>query len=95
MTSMFAGNDENQWLDQVKKKFGSDLSDHNEDNGNGNGTTTMIEIDMNAKKSLAKEMKEKNYDLEGVDSRSSKQTHHTNMTGKTGATSPRLVTLKK
>jgi hypothetical protein len=32
----------------------------------------MIEIDKNAKESLAKEMKEKNYNLEGVDSRLSK-----------------------
>jgi hypothetical protein len=50
---------------------------------------------MNAKVSLAKEMKEKNYDLESIDSCSSKQTHRTNMTGKTGATSKRLVTMKK
>jgi hypothetical protein len=63
-------------------EFGSDLLDHNEDNGNGNGTTTMIEIDKNAKELLAKEMKEKNYDLEGVDSHSSKRTHRTDMTGK-------------
>jgi hypothetical protein len=95
VTSMFAGNNKNQWLDQVEEEFGSDLSDHDEDNGNGNGTTTTIEIDMNAKESLAKEMKEKNYDLEGIDSCSSKQTHRTNMTGKTGATSTRLVTTKK
>ncbi len=72
VTSMFAGNDKNQWLDQVEEEFGNDLSDHDEDNGNGNGTTTTIEIDINAKESLAKEMKEKNYNLEGVDSCSSK-----------------------
>ncbi len=95
VTSMFAGDNENQWLDQVKEEFGSDLSDHDEDNGNGNGTTTRIEIDMNAKESLAKEMKEKNYDLEGIDSCLSKQMHCTNMTGKTGATSTCSVTTKK
>ncbi len=82
-------------MDQVKEEFGSNLLDHNKDNGNGNGTTTMIEIDKNAKESLANKMKEKNYDLEGVDSRSSRQTHHTDMTGKTGATSTCLVTTKK
>jgi hypothetical protein len=95
VTSMFAGDDENQWLDQVEEEFGSDLSDHDEDDGYGNGATTTIEIETNARESLAKEMKEKNYDLEGVDSRSSKQTHRTNMTGKTGATSTRSVTTKK
>jgi hypothetical protein len=92
---MFAGDDENQWLDQVKKEFGNDLSDHDKDNKHGNGTTTTIELDMNAKESLAKEMKEKNYDLEGNDSCSSKQMHRMNMTGKTGATSTCLVTKKK
>jgi hypothetical protein len=40
-------------------------------------------------------MKEKNYDLEGIDSCLSKRTHRTNMTGKTGATSTRSVTTKK
>jgi hypothetical protein len=95
VTSMFAGDNENQWLDQAKEEFGSNLSDHDEDNGNGNGTTTMIDIDKNAKESLAKEMKEKSYDLEGVDSRLSKQTHRTDMMGKTGATSTCLVTTKK
>ncbi len=95
VTSMFAGDDKNQWLNKVEKEFGSDLSDHDDDDGNGNGTKTTIEIDKNAKESLAKEMKEKNYGLEGVDSRLSKQTHHTNMTGKTGATSTRSVTTKK
>ena len=79
---MFAGDDENQWLDQVEEEFGSNLSDHDEDDDNGNGTTTTIEIEKNARKSLAKEMKEKNYDLEGVDSRSSKRMHRTNVTGK-------------
>jgi hypothetical protein len=40
-------------------------------------------------------MKEKNYDLEGIDSRLSKQTHRTNMTGKTEITSTCSVTTKK
>ena len=93
--SIFAGDDENQGLDQVEEEFGSDLLDHNEDDGNGNGTKAMFVIDKNAKESLAKEMKEKDYDLEGVDSRSSKQTHRTDMTGRTGATSARSVTRKK
>ena len=88
---MFAGDDENQWLDQVKEEFGSDLSDHDEDDGNGNGTTAMFVIDKNAKESLAKEMN----DLEGVDSRSSKRTHRTDMTARTGATSAQSVTTKK
>jgi hypothetical protein len=92
---MFAGDDENQWLDQVKEEFGSDLSDHDKDDGNGNETKTMIVIDKNAKESLAKEMREKDYDLEGVDSRSSKRTHRTDMMGKTGATSTRSMTTKK
>ncbi len=94
-TSMFAGDNKNHWLDKVEKEFGSDLSDYNDDDENGNGTKTMIEIDKNAKESFAKEMKEKNYDLEGIDSSLSKQTHHTKMTGKTGATSTRSVTTKK
>ncbi len=81
VTSMFAGNNENQWLDQVEEEFGSNLLDHDEEDRNGNGTT-MIEINKNAKESLAKEIKEKNYDLEGVDSRLSKQTHRTDMTEK-------------
>jgi hypothetical protein len=92
---MFAGDNETQWLDQVEEEFGSNLSDHNKDDRNGNGTTTMIEIDKNAKESLAKDMKEKNYNLEGVDSRLSKRTHRTDMTGKTGATSKCSVTTKK
>jgi hypothetical protein len=95
VTSMFAGDNKNQWLVEVEKEFGCDLSDHDDEDGNGYGTKTMIEIDKNAKESLAKEKKEKNYDLEGVDSHSSKQTHRTNMTGKTGATSTRSVTTKK
>jgi hypothetical protein len=85
VTSMFAGDDENQWLDQVEEEFGSDLSDHEEDNIGASGTT--IELGLDAKASLAKEMKGKDYDLEGVDSRSSKRSHCTNMTGKTGMTS--------
>jgi hypothetical protein len=28
---MFAGDNENQWLDQVEEEIGSDLSDHEED----------------------------------------------------------------
>ena len=59
MTSMFAGDDKNQWLDQVEEEFGSNLSDHDKDDGNGNGGSTTIEIDKSAKESLAKEMKEK------------------------------------
>jgi hypothetical protein len=85
VTSMFAGDEENQWLDQVKEEFGSDLSDHEEDMI-GNSRTT-IELGMDAKASLAKEMKGKDYNLEGVDSRLSKRTHRTNMPGKTGMTS--------
>jgi hypothetical protein len=52
-------------------------------------------LDKDAKESLEKEMKEKDYDLEGVDSRSSKRTHRTDMTGRAGATSARSVTTKK
>jgi hypothetical protein len=66
-TSMFAGDDENQWLDQVEEEFGSDLSDHDEDNINNSGITT-IELDKDAKASLAKEMKGKDYNLEGIKS---------------------------
>ncbi len=95
ITSMFAGDDDNQWLDQVEEEFGSDLLDHDKDDGNGNGTKTTFVLDKDAKESLAKEMKEKDYDLEGVNSRSSKRTHRTDMTGRTGATSVHLVTTKK
>jgi hypothetical protein len=70
VTSMFAGDDENLWLDQVEDEFGRDLSNHDEDNNNASGTT--IELDKDAKASLAKEMKGKDYNVEGVDSRSSK-----------------------
>ena len=93
VTSMFAGDDENQWLDQVEEEFGSDLSDHDDDIVQNSGTT--IELDKDAKASLAKEMKGKDYDLEGIESRSSKRTHRTDMTGKTGMTSNRSVTTKK
>jgi hypothetical protein len=93
MTSMFAGDDKDQWLDQVKEEFGSDLSDHEEDMTGDSGTT--IKLGLDAKASLAKEMKGKDYNLEGVDSHSSKQTHHINMTGKTGMTLTRSVTTKK
>jgi hypothetical protein len=84
MTSMFASNDDNQWLDQVEEEFGSDLSNHNKDNIGVPGTT--LEMD-DAKASFKKEMKGKDYDLEGVNSRSSKRTYCTNITGKTGMTS--------
>jgi hypothetical protein len=40
-------------------------------------------------------MKEKDYDIEGVNSRSSKRTHQTNMTGKMGCTLTRSVTTNK
>jgi hypothetical protein len=93
VTSMFAGNDENQWLDQVEEEFGSDLFDHDKDNVQNSGTT--IELNKDAKALLAKEMKGKDYDLEGIESRSSKRTHRANMTGKTGMTSNRSVTTKK
>ncbi len=56
---------------------------------------TTIELDNDAKASLEKEMKGKDYDLEGIESRLSKRTHHTNMTGKTGITSNRSVTTQK
>jgi hypothetical protein len=56
---------------------------------------TTIEIGINAKAALEKEMKEKDYDIEGVDSQSSICTHQTNKTGKTGCTSTRSVTTKK
>jgi hypothetical protein len=93
VVSMFAGDDENQWLDQGEEEFGSDLLDNEEDKVTG--TKTTIEIRIDAKASLAKEMKEKDYDIEGVDSRSRKRTHQTNMTGKTGCTLMCLVTTKK
>jgi hypothetical protein len=50
---------------------------------------------MDAKASLAKEMKGKDYDQEGVNSCSSKRTHRTNMTGKMGVKSTWSVTTKK
>ena len=40
-------------------------------------------------------MKGKDYDLEGIESRSSKQTQCTDMTEKTGMTSTQSVTMKK
>jgi hypothetical protein len=81
VTSMFAGDNNNQWLDQVEEEFRSNLSDHNKDNINS--TSTTMELDKDAKASLAKEMKGKDYNLEDIDSRSSKQTHCcTNMMGK-------------
>jgi hypothetical protein len=79
--SMFAGNNENQWLDQVEEEFSSDLSEINDNEATGAKTT--IKIRVNAKAALEKDMKEKDYDIEGVNLRSSKRTHQTNMTGKT------------
>jgi hypothetical protein len=90
---MFAGNDENRWLDQIEEEFGRDLSDHEEEDVKGSRTT--IELDVDAKESLAKEMKEKDYDLEGIALCSSKKTHRENMTGKTGMTLACSVTNKK
>jgi hypothetical protein len=52
VTSMFAGDDENQWLDQVEEEFGSNLSDHDEDNINS--TSTTIELDKGANASWQK-----------------------------------------
>jgi hypothetical protein len=57
MTSMFAGDNKNQWHDQVEEEFGSNISDHDEDNINSSSTT--IELDKDANASLAKEMKRK------------------------------------
>ena len=90
---MFAGDNKNQLLDQVKEEFESYLSDNDEDNIHNSGTT--IELNKDAKASLAKEMKGKDYDLDGIESRLSKRTHRTNMTGKTGMTSNYSVTTKK
>jgi hypothetical protein len=64
--SMFAGDNENQWLDQVEEEFGSDLSEIDDDKATGAKTT--IKIGINAKVALEKEMKEKDYDIEGVNS---------------------------
>jgi hypothetical protein len=91
--SMFAGDNENQRLDQFEEEFRSNLSDHNEDNINS--TCTTIELDKDAKASLAKKMKGKDNGLEGIESRSSKQTQCTDMTEKTGMTSTQSVTMKK
>jgi hypothetical protein len=93
VTSMFAGDNKNQWLDQVEEKFERDLSDQDKDNINNSGTT--IELDKDAKVSLVKEIKGKDYNLEGIKSRLSKQAHHTNMTGKTGITLNGSVTTQK
>ncbi len=57
----------------MEEEFGSDLLENKEDEVTGTKTTIKIGID--AKASLAKEMKEKDYDIEGVDSQSSKRTH--------------------
>jgi hypothetical protein len=90
MTSMFPGNNKNQWLDQFEEEFGSDLSDH--DNIVQNSGTT-IELNKDTTALLATEMKGKDYDLEGIKSQSSKRTHLTHMTGKTGMTSDHSVTM--
>ncbi len=90
---MFAGEDENQWLDQVEEEFGSDLLEIDDDKATGAKTT--IKIGINAKAALEKEMKEKDYDIKGVHLQSSKHTHQTNMTGKTRCTLTRSVTTKK
>jgi hypothetical protein len=74
VTSMFAGDNENQWLDQVEEEFGGNLS-NNTENYIGVSATT-VEMDKDAKASLEKEMKGKDYDLECVDSRSSKRTQN-------------------
>jgi hypothetical protein len=71
--SMFASNGENQWLDQVEEEFGSDLLKI--DDNEATGAKTTIKIGINAKTALEKEMKEKDYDIEGVDLQSSKRTH--------------------
>jgi hypothetical protein len=64
--SMFADDNKNQWLDQVEEEFGSDLSEI--DDNKATGAKTTIKIGINAKAALEKEMKEKDYDIEGVDS---------------------------
>ncbi len=93
VTSIFAGDNTNQWLDQVEEEFGSYLSDQDEDNINSSSAT--IELDNGAKASLVKEMKGKDYNLEGIKSRLSKQTHCTKMTRITGMTSTQSITMKK
>jgi hypothetical protein len=70
VTSMFTSDGANQWLDQIEEEFGSDLSDHDKDNIISSSTT--IELDKDAKASLAKEMKWKDYNLEGIKFCSSK-----------------------
>ncbi len=75
VTSMFAGDDKNQWLDQVEEAFGGDLSDRGDDNNNINSSSITIDLDKDAKTSLAKEMKGKDCNLEGIESCSSKRTH--------------------
>jgi hypothetical protein len=57
----------------VEEEFGSDLSEI--DDIEATEAKTTIKIGINAKASLEKEMKEKDYDIKGVDSRSSKCTH--------------------
>ena len=57
VTSMFAGDDKNQWLDQVEEEFRSGLSNHDKDTINNSGTT--IELDKDAKASLANKWKER------------------------------------
>jgi hypothetical protein len=66
VTSMFAGNEENQWLDIVEEEIGSDLFHNDKDNIHNFGTT--IELNKDAAASLAKEMKRKDYNLKGIKS---------------------------
>jgi hypothetical protein len=42
VTSMFAGDVENQWLDQVEEELESDLSNHDKDNIGVSGTTVRV-----------------------------------------------------
>jgi hypothetical protein len=58
-------------------------------------SATSIEMDKDAKASLEKEVKGKDYNLAGVNSCLSKRTHCTNMTWKTGMTLTQSVTTNK
>ncbi len=55
VTSMFAGDKENQWLEHVEEEFGNNLSNHNKDVISVSETT--IDMDKDTKVSLEKEMK--------------------------------------
>ena len=46
VTSIFAGNNKNQWLNQVEEEFGSDLSDHAKDNIHNSGTPIELNKDL-------------------------------------------------